>query len=317
MGRTLTEELVTSSGSRFLLLARGFWRGDSRRSAWLLTAAVSVLLLANLGAALAVNRWNKFFFDALEQKDVDTVLFGVGLILLLALFSAAASVGLLHARMRLQVRWRRWLTSTLIERWLVNRHFYQLSIVVTEADNPEARIAEDTRIAVELLVDFSLGVLNAMLAAVSFIGILWFVGGSLTVGGITIPGYMVFASIVYSACTTAGMFFLGRSLVQRVEQKAAGEAQFRYEVTRVKDHAENIALIGGEENERERLDATFGDVVRRWLGVIVWQGRMMWLSGANLVLAPVVPLLLGAPKYLSGEMTLGSRPPPSCRCRSR
>jgi putative ATP-binding cassette transporter len=65
-----------------------------------------------------------------------------------------------------------------------------------------------------------------MLAAVSFIGILWFVGGSLTVGGITIPGYMVFASIIYSAFT--GMFFLGRSLVQRVEEKAAGEAQFRY-----------------------------------------------------------------------------------------
>jgi putative ATP-binding cassette transporter len=33
---------------------------------------------------------------------------------------------------------------------------------------------------------------------------------------------------------------------------------------------------------------------------------MMWLNGANLGLAPVVPLLLGAPKYLSGEMTLGS-----------
>jgi putative ATP-binding cassette transporter len=307
MGRTSTDKVVTSSGSRrFLLLARGFWSGDSRGIAWFLTVALGVLLLANLSAALAVNRWNKFFFDALEQKNVDNVLFGVGLILGLALFSAAASVGLLHARMRLQVNWRQWLTRTLIARWLANRHFYQLTVVVTEADNPEARIAEDTRIAVELLVDFSLGVLNALLAAVSFIGILWFVGGSLTVGGITIPGYMVFASIVYSACTTAAMFFLGRALVQRVEQKAAGEAQFRYEVTRVKDHAENIALIGGEESERDRLDETYGDVVRRWMGVIVWQGRMMWLSGANLVLAPVVPLLLGAPKYLSGEMTLGS-----------
>ena len=208
--------------------------------------------------------------------------------------------------MRLQVRWRQWLTRTLIGRWLADRHFYQLTIVHTEADNPEARIAEDSRLAIELLVDFSLGVLNALLAAISFIGILWVVGGSLTVAGYSIPGYMVFACIIYSAITTLSMFLLGRPLVRSVEEKAAGEAQLRYELTRVKDNAENIALIGGDDDERDRLDVTFSDLVQRWLGVILWQGRMMWLNGANLVLAPVVPLLLGAPKYLSGAMTLGS-----------
>ena len=105
MGRTATDEVVTSSGSRrFIQMARGFWTGGTRRIAWLLTIALGVLLLANLGAALAVNRWNKFFFDALEQQERDNVLFGLGLILLLALFSAASSVGLLHARMRLQVQ---------------------------------------------------------------------------------------------------------------------------------------------------------------------------------------------------------------------
>ena len=208
--------------------------------------------------------------------------------------------------MRLQLRWRQWLARKLIGRWLADRHFYQLTIVHTEADNPEARIAEDGRIAIELLVDFSLGVLNAVLAAISFIGILWVVGGSLTVAGYSIPGYMVFACIIYSTITTLGMFLLGRPLVRRVEEKAAGEAQLRYELTRVKDNAENIALTGGDDDERERLDVTFSDLVQRWLGVIVWQGRMMWLNGANLVLAPVVPLLLGAPKYLAGEMTLGS-----------
>jgi ABC-type uncharacterized transport system fused permease/ATPase subunit len=110
---------------------------------WLLTSAVLFFLFANLGAALAFNRWYKFFFDALEQKDTRTVALGLGLVLALALFSAAFSVGLLHARMRLQLRWRQWLTRTLIGRWLADRHFYQLTIVHTEADNPEARIAED------------------------------------------------------------------------------------------------------------------------------------------------------------------------------
>jgi vitamin B12/bleomycin/antimicrobial peptide transport system ATP-binding/permease protein len=296
----------SSRSQRFLRLSLGFWSGPTRVQAWLLTVAILFFLFANLGAALAVNLWNKYFFDALEQKDTQSVFLGLGYILVLALFSAAFSVGGLHSRMRLQVRWRQWLARTLIARWLADRHFYQLAIVHTEADNPEARIAEDGRISIELLVDMSLGVLNAVLAAVSFVGILWVVGGALTVMGYSIPGYMVFACIIYSAITTASMFLLSKPLVRRVEEKAAGEAQLRYELTRVKDNAENIALIGGDDDERERLNVTLSDVVRRWFGVIVWQGRMMWLNGANLVLSPVVPLLLGAPKYLSGDMTLGS-----------
>jgi len=300
------ERANSSRSQRFLRLSLGFWSGETRAQAWFLTVAILFFILANLGAALAVNRWNKFFFDALEQRDTKTVVLGLGYILILALFSAAFSAGGLHARMRLQVRWRQWLARTLIARWLADRHFYQLAIVPTEADNPEARIAEDGRTAIELLVDMSLGVLNALLAAISFVGILWVVGGALTVAGYSIPGYMVFACIIYSAITTAAMFLLSRPLVRRVEEKAAGEAQLRYELTRVKDNAENIALIGGDAEERERLDVTLSDLVQRWLGVVVWQGRMMWLNGANLVLAPVVPLLLGSPKYLSGDMTLGS-----------
>ncbi len=287
-------------------LSLGFWRGTTRARAWLLTVAVLLFLIANLGAAIAVNLWNKFFFDALEQKDTTAVLFSIGLVLVLATFSAAASVGLLHARMRLQVRWRQWLFRTLIGRWLEGRHFYQLSIAPSEADNPEARIAEDGRYAIELLVDFSLGVLNAMLAAVSFVSILWVVGGSLTIFGVAIPGYMVLACVGYSAITTLIIFLMGRPLVRRVEEKAAGEAQLRYELTRVKDNAEIITLTGGDDDERNRLDMTFSDLVQRWLRVIAWQGRMTWLNGSNLILAPIVPLVLGAPKYLAGEMTLGS-----------
>jgi putative ATP-binding cassette transporter len=253
-----------------------------------------------------VNRWSKFFFDALEKKDTTDAVLGIGLVLLLALFSAASSVGLLHSRMRLQLRWRQWFVRTLMDRWISNRHFYQLTIIQTEADNPEARITEDARLAIELLVDFTLGVLNASLVAISFISILWIVGGALTIGGYSIPGYMVIACILYSGVTTLCMYLLGRQLVRRVEDKAAGEAQFRYELTRVKDNAETIALIGGDQAERRNLDETLSDLVKRWIGVIVWQGRMMWLNGANLVLAPVVPLVLGAPKYLSGELTLGS-----------
>lgn len=291
---------------RFFGLSRDFWRGPTGKLAWFLTTAVFALVLLNLAVNFGINRWNKFFFDALEQRNAGSVLFGVGLILGLAFASAAVAVCLVHVRMRLQVRWRQWLGERLIARWLAERRFYQLTIVGGEGANPEFRIADDVRLATEPLVDFSIGLANAFLSSATFLGVLWAVGGALGVGGVTIPGFMVWAAILYALLTSAGMLLVGRPLVQRVEEKNAGEAGFRYELTRVRDSAENIALIGGDEEERARLGATLADVASRWIKVVVQQARMTWISNGNAVLAPVIPLLLCAPKYLEGELTLGS-----------
>ena len=294
---------------KFSKLARGFWSGATKRRAWLLVGGVLAFVVANLIAALGVNRWNRFFFDAIEHKEVGSVFVGVGIIVALALASAAASVGLVHMRMRLALRWRQWITARLIERWLAERRFYQLNIIGGEGSNPEYRIADDVRLATEPLVDFLVGVTNAVLAAAAFIGILWAVGGSLRVtafgSDFVIPGYMVLAAVVYSTITSLGMYFIGRPLVVAVEAKNAGEARLRYELTRVRNSAENIALIGGDEDERARLGETFGDLAGRWIKVIVQQARMTWIFNGSTVLSPVVPLLLGAPKYLAGEIGLG------------
>ncbi|MFL5054832.1 MAG: hypothetical protein ACJ8DE_06245, partial [Microvirga sp.] len=91
---------------KFSKLARGFWKGATKRRAWLLVGGVLAFVVANLLAALGVNRWNRFFFDAIEHKEVGSVFVGVGIIVALALASAAASVGLVHMRMRLALRWR-------------------------------------------------------------------------------------------------------------------------------------------------------------------------------------------------------------------
>jgi putative ATP-binding cassette transporter len=289
----------------FFRVAKGFWRGATARTAWFLTAAVFALVLANLGVALLINRWNKFFFDALEQKDVSSVGLGVTIVLCLAAAAAAVAVMQVHARMRLQLNWRRWLTNSLVERWLAERRFYQLTIVSGEGAHPEFRIADDVRLAVEPIVDFSIGLANAVLTAAAFFGVLWIVAGSISLGPVTIPGYMVFVSIGYAVLTSSAMVLVGRPLIVRVERKNAAEAQFRYELTRVRESAETIALIGGDDDERARLGETFGEVAKRWMRVIAKQAHMTWISNANSVLAPVVPLLLGAPKYLSGELSLG------------
>jgi putative ATP-binding cassette transporter len=289
----------------FRRVASGFWRGRDSGRAWLFTATVFALVLANVGIALLINRWNKFFFDALEQKDVASVTLGVGIVLGLALAAAAVAVGQVHARMRLQLGWRGWLTQRLIDRWLSERRFYQLTIVGGEGRHPEFRIADDVRLAVEPLVDFAIGLANAVLAAAAFFGVLWVVGGALRIGPVSVPGYMVVAAVIYAALTSTAMILVGRPLIRGVERKNAAEAQLRYELTRVRESAENIALIGGDDDERERLKETFASLAQRWLRVIAKQAHMTWISNAHSVLAPVVPLLLGAPKYLAGELSLG------------
>ena len=289
---------------RFALLSLGFWRGRTAVRAWGFTIGLFLALLLNLGAAIAVNGWSKFFFDALQYKDEHRILLSIYLVLGLALVSALTGALLQQVRMRLQLGWREWLTKTLVRRWMERRRFYQLSILDL-VDNPEARIAEDGRLAIELFVDFTAGVTNAALTAASFVGVLWFIGGSLRLYGVEIPGYLVIAAVLYSGITSFGVLIIGRPLVARVEQKAAAEADFRYELTRTRENAETIALIGGDEDERMKLDAGFDALARRWVKVIGRQTRMMLLSSSNTVLAPVIPLLLGAPKYLAGEISLG------------
>ena len=304
----MAEAKPTQSGGRhlrwFLRMALGFWSGASRRKALILSAGLLACLVANLLTGIAVNVWNKYFFDALQNRDDHSLLVSIGLVAVLSVLSAIASVALLEVRMRLQLRWRQWLAARLVRRWMSRRRFYQLSILGL-VDNPEGRIAEDGRVAIELFVDFVSGMLNAVMTAVSFVGVLWFVGGSITIWGIWIPGYLVIAVIIYSGLTSYGMLVFGRPLVARVESKSAGEADFRYQLTRTRENAETIALIGGDEDERTMLGATFGVLARRWVAVINQQAKMLFQSSANAVWAPVAPLLLGAPKYLSGEMTLG------------
>ncbi len=291
---------------RYWDFVKGFWTGRTRRRAWLLIGAVAAAVLFNLGVQIGINRWNAYFFNALEQKDTGAAFNAVFIFLGLTFAAALAAVCMVLARMRLQVRWREWLTAQLSQQWLAEQRFYRLNIAAPEIDAPEYRMAEDSRIATEPIVDFIIGLSNAGLMAAAFIGVLWSVGGSISVGGFTIPGYMVLGSVAYALIASFSMARVGRPLIDKVETKNASEAHLRFELSRIRENAESIALIGGEDDERASIRRTLRRLVTHWMEVIRQQARMTWLINANGTLAPVVPLLLGAPKYLSGELTLGA-----------
>ena len=164
----------------YFRLARGFWPGPTRRQAWLLTVGVLVFVLANLAAALGINRWNRFFFDALEQSAMSAASSGASALVAALVIGSAAGDGRPHAHAHAPATALAAMADEhLIRRWLSDRRFYQLTIVAGGSENPEYRIADDVRLAIEPLVEFLIGLSNALLAAIAFIGVLWSVGGSL------------------------------------------------------------------------------------------------------------------------------------------
>lgn len=295
---------------QFFRVARRFWTGKSRLRAWVLTLTVLLFVAAQLGAAVGVNAWNRLFFDALEKRDLDKVWLAVGWLPLIVAASAASLSCLVISRMLLQMRWREWLTHRLAGWWIADQRYYRMQFVAREQSAPEYRIAEDVRLAIEPLVEFAIGLLSALVTAVTFAAILWQVAGSahFTLGGseIVIPSYMAIAAIVYAVIASLAAYFAGRPLVPRIAAKNEAEAQFRAEMTRLRENAESIALIKGDADERDSVGENYGRVVAAWLKVIRQQAVIAIVLNTNGALFPIVPLLLIAPKYLSGEITLGA-----------
>ena len=294
---------------RFWRSARGFWGAGGDRLAWLLTGTILLTVLLYLAAAYGMNVWNRAIFDALERRDGGTVLY-LSLIYV-PLLAASVAVMLLqvYARMTTQRRWRAWLNDHLLDRWLKNGRYYQLNLVGGDHQNPEYRIADDVRVATESPVEFATGLLTAILSAATFIVVLWTIGGALTfdLAGvtITIPGFLVVGAVLYAVLASGSMVFIGRRFVTVSENKNQAEAEYRYVLTRLRENGESIAVLGGEEEERSTVDRSLTNVLRRWRHICFQTMRTTIVSQTSSYIAPVLPIILCAPKFLDGTMSLG------------
>ncbi|MDR6874221.1 putative ATP-binding cassette transporter [Bosea sp. BE125] len=294
---------------RFAALTGGFWRGASARRAWFWSLLLAAAIILSVFANVTVNRWNGWFFDALEKKDSESALIAMAVFPVLVLIAAGLGVVILVARETFQVHWRQWVTGKLADGWINERRFFRLGLSGYEPANPEYRIADDVRWATEPVVDFAIGLLTAVITIITFIEILWEIGGALQIatsgGRVTIPAYMVLAAIVYAVLVSLLISIVGRRLPRLIAARNEGEARLRFSLMRIRDHGETIALARTEPSERRAVAQTYDGLVRRWLAMIRQRGRLTWITNGSGALVPVVPLLLAAPKYLSGEMSLG------------
>ncbi len=294
---------------RFWASARGFWVGDTRRTAWLLTIGLVALIMIQIGFQYRMNIWSRDIFNALEKKDGEAVWTQALIFVPLVVTMVALAIIAVYGRMTLQRKWREWLTNHLVGKWLANGRYYQLDLVTGDHQNPEGRIGEDARNATDAPIDFVVGILSAAITGVTFVGVLWLVGGDLTLGTpeapMVIPGYLVIAAVIYAVITSIAVILVASRFVAVSERTNQAEAEFRYALTRVRENGESIALLGGEKEERAGLRQSLDTVILEWRNLCHQHMRYTLVSNAHWLIAPVVTLVLCAPKYVAGEMTLG------------
>ena len=294
----------------FAAVAVGYWTSPGYRfMAWVLTGSMIVLGIITVAIAFWLNIWNRDFFNALEKRDLALVVEQLWVLGGIVVSAGAAVFVQLHVKRRLQISWRTWLSNATIARWLKAGRQYQLGLLAPDCDNPDGRIAEDIRISTEFAVEFAQSILQCMLQLVTFLGVLWALSGTLnvTIGGtpLAIPGYMVWAAVAYALIGSILTYGLGRHPIAAGNVRQGREADFRGGLIRARENGEGIALMHGETGERARLRLDMRNLRGAWNVQTHGQGNLSLLTTSLAYLAPVVPLVLALPRFLSNEIALG------------
>jgi len=290
-------------------LAGPYWRSEDRWAARGLLVVVVALTLGIVYINVLINRWNNTFYNALQDKNYSVFVHQLIRFSWLAGLYIVVAVYQLYLNQMLQIRWRRWLTERYLGAWLSDGAYYQMQLAAGETDNPDQRIAEDLRLFVAGALALSIGGLRAAVTLVSFVAILWGLSGPLTLplGGssIAVPGYMVWAALVYAIIGTWLTNRIGIPLVRLNFDQQRYEADFRFGLVRFRENAEGVALYHGEADELRGFRERFGAVVRNWWGIIRWQKRLTWFTAGYAQAAIIFPFIVAAPHYFRGQILLG------------
>jgi len=289
-------------------LLRPYWVSEDRKAGLSLLAVVIGLNLAVVAVNVWLNNWNRIFYNTLETKDF------AGFKTALFQFCAIAAVFIVvavlkqFATMRLEMRWRTWMTRRFLDRWLSHQAYYRIE-QGGRADNPDQRISEDIRSLTSDSLTLSLGLLNSVVTLLSFVAILWTLSGPLSfaLGGhqITVPGYMVWVALVYALAGSWITHKVGKPLIGLYFRQEQTEAGFRYGLVRLRENAEGVALYHGEGSEKALLQGRFEQIRENWHGLVKYMRRLVFVNSGYAQAAIVFPLIVAAPRYFSGQLTLG------------
>lgn len=279
---------------RFVAIAAPYWRSDERWRAFGLLALLVLLLLGQTTFSLLFNRETGEFTSALAARDGPR--YWDSIWRFAAILGAAVPIYALHYYVLgiLGLRWRRWLTDHFLGRYFAQRAYYRLN-ASSLVDNPDQRIAEDINGFTQQSLYFAMVVLGSLIDLVAFSSVLWSISRSL-----------VYFLVVYALLVTlfTGRVF-GMRLITLNFRQLQREADFRFGLVRVREHAEQIAMLSGEPNERSALRRTFDALYHNLRQVLRWQFGLNLFQFSHSFIIIVLPSMIIADEVLSGRMEVG------------
>ena len=275
----------------------------------LLAAGLVVVIGATVIAQLRLNDWNRPFFDAVEKKDIGA--FGIQLIVfsIIAGSLLVLNVAQTWLDQTTKVEMRQWLTRDLFAQWMVPKRAFLIAGAGKIGVNPDQRIHEDARRLTELSTALAIGFFQSSLLLLSFIGVLWVLSQGIAIefGGhsFAIPGYMVWAALIYAASGSLLSWLVGRPLINMQVERYAQEADLRFALVRVSELADGIALDGGEREERQHLESELDRVIAVMRRIVGRLTRLTWVTAGYGWFAIVAPIVIAAPGYFNGQLSFG------------
>ena len=284
-------------------------RADGGRRVLAIFAASTAVTIANMFGQVELNDWNGRFFDAVGRKDLSGFVHDLWTFLVIIAVLLALTVANTFLQERLKFRLREWIPRHLLVEWLKPLRVYQLSFAGEYGHNPDQRIQEDTRLLGDYTADLGCGIVYSLLQIVAFVGVLWALSAQVTfqVAGydIAIPGYMVWCALAYASIGSGLTWLVGRPLIALNGERYAREAEFRFALVRINESGESIALHGGEKDEQQHLEAALAAVVDTMRRISSSLAHLTWITSGTGWLSLVVPILVAAPAYFGGSLTLG------------
>jgi putative ATP-binding cassette transporter len=291
-------------------IAATYFRSEERWSAWGLLVCVVAAQLLLVGVAVATNYWRNAFFQALQERNWDAFLYQFWVYCCLGVGFVLASVYQRYFTQWLTIRWRRWLTAHLLGQWLDGAVHYRAQLVDGGIDNPDQRLSEDIRNYIEQVLALSVGLLGAVAKLVSFVAILWTLSNLVPLmlfgQNWAIPGYLVWAALIYAVVGTIVTHWLGRPLIALDYEQERREADFRFGLVRLRENAEAVAMMRGEPAERTSLLARFNAIAANWYRLMLRQKIVSLFTMTYRHYSLYFPYLVMAPLYFGGGMQLGA-----------
>jgi len=294
---------------QLMMMARAFSASPLRNTIVGLCAAIFAVIVATAVGQVILNRWYRPFYDALERRDLQGFFYQLEIFAVIAAVLLVLNVGQTWLNQMIHLRLREGLVRDLIGEWMRPRRAFRLANAGAIGVNPDQRMHEDARHLSDLTTDLGVGLLQASILLISFVGVLWSLSSGFVfhVGGreFAIPGYMVWAAVIYAGIASWLSWLAGRPLIKLNSERYGREAELRFSLMRVNEHIDAISLAGGEADEKRRLELDLATVLQSVRLIVRAVTGLTWVTASYGWITVIAPIVIASPVYFAGDLSFG------------